>query len=59
MFGVDPNSVGGTYQQTRLPTIEDGEEWFEAVNWIIAAREARQSLFHGNARRMLWRAGSR
>ena len=42
MFGVDPNTVGGTYQQTRLPTIEDGEEWFEAINWIIAAREARQ-----------------
>jgi hypothetical protein len=41
MFGVDPNSVGGAYQQTRLPTIEDGEEWFEAVNWIVAAREAR------------------
>jgi hypothetical protein len=41
MFGVNPNSVGGAYQQTRLPTIEDGEEWFEAVNWIVAAREAR------------------
>lgn len=43
MFGVDPNNVGGGYQETRLPTIEDGEGWFEAVNWIVSAREARHS----------------
>jgi hypothetical protein len=41
MFGIDPNTVGGGYQQTRAPTIEDGEGWFEAVNWVVAAREAR------------------
>ncbi|HWB49852.1 MAG TPA: hypothetical protein VG651_12140 [Stellaceae bacterium] len=26
---------------TRLPTIEDGEVWFEAVNWVLAASEAK------------------
>jgi FkbM family methyltransferase len=41
VFGVDPASVGGTYAQTRLPIIEDGEGWFEAANWILAARTAR------------------
>jgi hypothetical protein len=42
MFGVNPASVGGTQVQTRVPVIEDGEGWFEAVNWIEAAREARE-----------------
>ena len=41
MFGVNPDKVGGDYQNTRFPTIEDGEGWFEAVNWMVAAREAR------------------
>lgn len=41
MFGVDPTKTGGDYQETRLPTIADGEGWFEAVNWITAAREAQ------------------
>src|ERR1700739_1998768 len=41
MFGVDPSKVGGGSVQTRLPTIEDGEGWFEMVNWVEAAREAR------------------
>ncbi len=41
MFGIDPATTGGDYQQTRLPTIEDGEGWFEAANWILAARDAR------------------
>jgi hypothetical protein len=27
--------------QTRPPRIEDGEAWFEALNWVVAAREAR------------------
>ena len=40
-FGVDPATTGGDFAQTRLPTIEDGEGWFEAVNWILAARAAR------------------
>jgi hypothetical protein len=47
----DPNfngdAVGNSFDQPRLPGIsEDGaaanaEEWFEAVDWVIAAREAR------------------
>jgi hypothetical protein len=43
MFGVDPDKVGGGTVTTSLPTIEDGEGWFEAVNWIAAARDARGS----------------
>ena len=41
MFGVDPSSSGGHHVETRLPVIEDGEGWFEAVNWVEAARAAR------------------
>src|ERR1700704_4805195 len=41
MFGVDPATVGGSAVTTRLPIIADGEGWFEAVNWLAAAREAR------------------
>ena len=41
MFGVEPASVGGASVQTNVPTITDGEGWFEAVNWIAAAREAK------------------
>lgn len=40
-FGVDPTAVGGRPGSTRLPVIGDGEGWFEAVNWVEAAREAR------------------
>ena len=41
VFSVDPVLVGGKYVQTRLPTLSDGEGWFETVNWIEAARPAR------------------
>jgi hypothetical protein len=41
MWGVDAKLAGGNHQTTRLPTIADGEGWFEAVNWVVAAREAR------------------
>ncbi len=41
MFGVDPDQVPGGYMETRLPSIADGEGWFEAVDWFLAAREAR------------------
>lgn len=44
MFGIDPDAIGGGFQQTRLPTIEDGEGWFEAADWVLAAREARDSF---------------
>jgi len=39
--GLSRDGVGGTFVQTRLPGIEDGEGWFEAVNQVEAAREAR------------------
>jgi len=42
MWGVDPKSAGGAHVQTQVPTIKDGEGWFEAVNWVAAAREARE-----------------
>ncbi|HZL59463.1 MAG TPA: hypothetical protein VFC38_07160 [Stellaceae bacterium] len=38
----DPSSLGGGQIETRLPVIGDGEAWFEAVNWIAAARAARE-----------------
>lgn len=42
MWGVDPKAVGGTHVQTRRSTIADGEGWFEYVNCVMAAREARE-----------------
>ena len=41
IFPVPPDMVGGKTVQTRLPRMSDGEGWFEAVNWIEAARAAR------------------
>ena len=41
MFGIDPATVGGGPVQTRLPMMGDGEGWFEAANWVLAAREAK------------------
>jgi len=41
MFGIDPDGVGGRFETTRLPVIEDGEGWFEGANWVLAAREAK------------------
>ena len=40
-FGVNPTTVGGEHVATRLPCAEDGEGWFEAVDSVVAAREAR------------------
>jgi hypothetical protein len=40
-FRSDLQREGGGPVVTRLPLIEDGEEWFEAVNWVEAARAAR------------------
>jgi hypothetical protein len=40
-FGGVPETDGGKPVTTRLPTIEDGEGWFEAANWAEAARAAR------------------
>jgi hypothetical protein len=43
LFGAEPETVGGTYTMTQMPALrgENGEWWFEAVNWIEAARAAR------------------
>jgi hypothetical protein len=41
VFSVPDNLTGGKFAQTRLPTVTDGEGWFEAVDWIEAARAAR------------------
>jgi hypothetical protein len=41
IFGVDPKTVGGGHEETRLPVMADGEGWFEAANWVMAAREAK------------------
>ncbi len=41
IYEVHPDLVGGKFVQTRAPTVTDGEGWFEAVNWVEAARAAR------------------
>jgi len=41
IYDVDQDLVGGKFVRTRLPTLSDGEGWFEAVNWVEAARAAR------------------
>jgi hypothetical protein len=41
MWGIDPKAVGGSAVETKVPTIADGEGWFEAANWVMAAKEAR------------------
>src|SRR5215467_302190 len=38
---LDPASVGGDVVTTTVRAVSDGELWFEAVNWVVAAREAR------------------
>jgi len=40
-FGGNPETDGDQPVATRLPVIADGEGWFEAVNWVEAARAAR------------------
>jgi hypothetical protein len=40
-FNGNPETDGGNKVTTRLPVIEDGDGWFEAVNWVEAARAAR------------------
>ena len=41
IFPVHESLIGGKAVTTRLPVMSDGEGWFEAVNWIEAARAAR------------------
>lgn len=47
-FGFDITAAGGRSVNTKLPKIGNGknaETWFEAVDWIIAAREADRPSF--------------
>jgi hypothetical protein len=43
MYGVDPAAAGGAYTGTEIPAMHgaNGEWWFETINWLAAAREAR------------------
>jgi len=42
-WGVDPNQEGGRYITAERPSVAWGEGFFEAVNWLEAAREARKT----------------
>ena len=42
MWGIDPKTTGGGAVETKVPTIADGEGWFEAANWVLAAKDARE-----------------
>lgn len=37
-----PETEAARHVTTRAPTVCDGEIWFEAVDWFLAAREARE-----------------
>jgi hypothetical protein len=45
--GFNPDDYGGKHEEPRVPDLAcvgnaaDAEAWFEAVDWVIAAREAR------------------
>jgi hypothetical protein len=41
-WGHDPRFVDGEYLELSRPTLEDLDFWFEAADWILAAREARE-----------------
>jgi hypothetical protein len=41
IYDVPSDLTGGKFVQTRVPTMAEGEGWFEAVNWVEAARAAR------------------
>lgn len=43
MYGVDPATTGGAYSRQKIPPMDgaNGEWWFETINWLAAAREAR------------------
>lgn len=47
-FGTDtrrhPGVMGGGKVKATSPTLADGEDWFEAVSWLEAARAARQEF---------------
>lgn len=41
MWGIDPKTEGGCAVKTKPCDVSTGEEWFEAVDWVMAAKEAR------------------
>jgi FkbM family methyltransferase len=46
-FAFEPEAAGGTFVRTRVPEIGNGknaELWFEALNWVTAAAEAKGSF---------------
>ncbi len=43
IWGAEPDKAGDCQTMTRLPSLSDGEGWFETFNWVAAAREARGS----------------
>ena len=40
-LGIDREAFGGVPVETRRPVLADGEGWFESVNQVEAARDAR------------------
>lgn len=47
-WGVDPKAAGGGFTQTAPPVPglsddQNGEFWFEAADWVLAANDARGS----------------
>lgn len=44
--GDDPSRANGEWVSTALPDLErDGEAWFEAVNWVLSAKESSRSSY--------------
>jgi hypothetical protein len=43
MWGIDPAQAGGRVIATECPPVTSGEIFFEAVDWLAAAHEARGS----------------
>lgn len=54
-----PAEAGGDFQQTRFPTIEEGEIWFCGGQLGRGGSRCKRSFFNGYARRELWRTGCR
>jgi len=42
-YGIDPSKTGGAYLETKIPPLDgaNGEWWFETVDWLAAAQDAR------------------
>ena len=41
LAGDNPQCNGGNFQETQHVAVNQGEGWFEAANWVMAAREAK------------------